>query len=108
MLAFKRILNTEFPLRMLPLDYLETLQDDDGFELIVQTNTSSLAQDPREVKKSMKQSRAGRPPASLQAAPTSKAIYLLCFVNMVQIEAYLMSHGLLKGSDELSNQQDFS
>ena len=54
MLAFKRILNTEFPLRMLPLDYLETLQDEDGFDMIVSTNTSTPQN------KSIKQSRSGR------------------------------------------------
>ena len=35
MLAFKRILPTEFPLRVLPLDYFNTLQEEDGFDLIV-------------------------------------------------------------------------
>ena len=34
MLAFKKILAAESPLRLLPLDYLETL-DDDGFDIIV-------------------------------------------------------------------------
>ena len=38
MLSFKRILNSEFPLRMLPLDALE-VQDEDGFDMIVQTPT---------------------------------------------------------------------
>ena len=40
MLSFKRILNSEFPLRMLPLDALE-VQDEDGFDMIVQTPTIS-------------------------------------------------------------------
>lgn len=39
MLSFKRILPVESPLRMLPLDYLETL-DEDGFDIIVSTTTS--------------------------------------------------------------------
>ena len=38
MLAFKKILSAESPLRMLPLDYLETL-DEDGFDIIVSTTT---------------------------------------------------------------------
>ena len=37
MVAFKRILSSEFPMRMIPLDSLETVQDDDGFDLIVKT-----------------------------------------------------------------------
>ena len=40
MLSFKRILGTEFPLRMLPLDQLELQQDEDGFDMIVQTPTT--------------------------------------------------------------------
>ena len=35
MLAFKKILPTEFPLRMLPLDFFNTLEGEDGFDLIV-------------------------------------------------------------------------
>lgn len=35
MLAFKRILSSEFPLRMLPLDMFELQQDEDGFDIIV-------------------------------------------------------------------------
>ena len=31
MLSFKRILGSEFPLRMLPLDQLELQMDEDGF-----------------------------------------------------------------------------
>ena len=42
MLAFKRILPNECPLRMLPLDYLETLEEDGGFEHIVSTTTSVI------------------------------------------------------------------
>ena len=42
MLAFKRILPNECPLRMLPLDYLETLEEDGGFEHIVSTTTSII------------------------------------------------------------------
>jgi len=35
----------------------------------------------------------------------SRAIYMLCFVNTLQIEAYLKAHGLLKGTDENANSQ---
>jgi len=35
MLSFKRILNSEFPMRMIALDSLETVQVDNGFDLIV-------------------------------------------------------------------------
>mmetsp|Transcript_42386 Transcript_42386/g.55877 ORF Transcript_42386/g.55877 Transcript_42386/m.55877 type:complete len:209 (+) Transcript_42386:642-1268(+) len=112
MLAFKRILPSECPLRMLPLDYLETL-DEDGFDLIVST-TTTLAEgspaDANQVKK--KSSRLGRAKKSSKAAdqdqPLTKSIYILCFVSMVQIEAYLKAHGLLKGSDNIANQQEFS
>ena len=41
-LAFKRIQSVEYPLRMLPLDYLETL-DEDGFDIIVSTTTALAA-----------------------------------------------------------------
>lgn len=37
-----------------------------------------------------------------------KAVYMLCFVNLAQIEVYLRAHGQLKSQDELANQQDFS
>ena len=38
MLAFKKILSSEFPLRMLPLDQLESFMDDD-FDVIERTPT---------------------------------------------------------------------
>ena len=40
MLSFKRILGSEFPLRMLPLDQIELQMDEDGFDMIVQTPTT--------------------------------------------------------------------
>ena len=99
MLSFKRILNSEFPLRMLPLDALE-VQDEDGFDMIVQTPTISNTR--------VKKSKSSQTVAQSQSKePAAKSIYLLCFVNLNQIEAYLQAHGLLKAADDLSNQQDF-
>jgi hypothetical protein len=59
MLSFKKILNSEFPLRLLPLDYLETLQEDDGFDLIVQTPTT-LANDSVDISGSKKKNANSR------------------------------------------------
>lgn len=70
---------------MIPLDSLETMQDDDGFEHIVQTNTIVTSATPdRRNKSSRKKADA--------VQPAAKSIYMLCFVNMVQVEAYMKSH----------------
>ena len=104
MLAFKRILSNEFPLRMLPLDFLETLQDEDGFDLIVHTPTTLSSESSRTGSRHSSKKRDNREATK----PLSKAIYILCFVSMVQIEAYLKAHDLLKGADSHANQHDFS
>lgn len=50
MLSFKRILGSEFPLRMLPLDQLELQMDEDGFDMIVSTPTTvSQRSSPRSI-----------------------------------------------------------
>lgn len=99
MLAFKRILNSEFPLRMLPLDYLETLQDDDGFDHIVSTDTSLSITN----KKRVPSLGPSKQSSKAEAKVIAKSIYILCFVSMVQIEAYLKAHDLLIGSDNLAS-----
>ena len=45
MLSFKKILSSEFPLRMLPLDYMDIIQEDDGFDVIVQKPSTMSNQD---------------------------------------------------------------
>lgn len=42
------------------------------------------------------------------SAAATKAVYILCFVNMVQVENYMKAHGQIKATSELANQQDFS
>ena len=90
MLAFKRILPNECPLRMLPLDYLETLEEDGGFEHIVSTTTSIIdgSKESIENNPQKKSRRIGRRNKSSKTSMTethqlSKSIYVLCFVSMV-------------------------
>ena len=103
MLAFKRIMGAEFPMRMIPLDSLETVQDDDGFEMIVQTPTT-LTSDRKKMVHTSKTKASSKHSGSEQSQASSRTIYTLCFVNMIQIEAYLQAHGLLKGNDLLTKQ----
>ena len=88
MLAFKKIAPDECPLRMLPLDYLETLEED-GYEMIVSTTTTvseeskSTAENSSGQKKSSR--RLGRKKTKKGEAdsqPLSKSIYILCFVSL--------------------------
>lgn len=75
----------EFPLRMIPLDALE-IQDEDGFDLIVQTPTVNVAEQKLSRKQKNKQANNSAANHSQPLSQTaSKSIYLLCFVNLNQI-----------------------
>ena len=58
MLAFKKIADNEFPLRMIPLDQLELFNDDDGFDHIFSqpsiVTSASAAKHKKKSKKSGK------------------------------------------------------
>ena len=99
MLAFKKILAAESPLRMLPLDFLETL-DDEGFDIIVSTTTQSNEESKKRLSKSKGRKSKTRKDAKNETKAVSKSIYILCFVSMAHIEAYFKAHGLLNGNGQ--------
>ena len=100
MLAFKKILAAESPLRMLPLDFLETL-DDEGFDIIVSTTTQQTGEDSKKrLSKSKGRKSKTRKDAKNETKAVSKSIYILCFVSMAHIEAYFKAHGLLNGNGQ--------
>ena len=57
MLAFKRIDSNEFPLRQLPLDTLDVLNEEDGFDHIFTTTGSITTSASTKAKKSKKKNK---------------------------------------------------
>jgi hypothetical protein len=99
MLAFKRIDNHEFPLRQIPLDNLDILADEDGFDHIL-TASSSITTSSQARNKAKKKSKKDQTVEVLQ-----KSYFLLCFVSMNQIEAYLKEYGYLGGNQSMQNEE---
>ena len=121
LLSFRKVANQEFPMRLLHLDQLEVCQDDDGFDMIVQTsagfqmnmsmNASVSSQaSPSTSASSRRRSKGKRGVAKKSSIEDlqRRSIYVLCFVNLLQIEAYLKAHGELMNTDDIATQQDFS
>ena len=72
------------------------------------TTTTTASDGDNAQKKSRRVKKSKSKNAQQDTQPLSKSIYILCFVSMAQIETYLKAHGLLKGHDNLANQQEFS
>lgn len=105
-LCFRRICNNEFPLRLIPLE-LGTMTEDDGFEHIVQTSTvvvssSSSMSNPSAGKRLGRSSKTSKRTAEITQS-ASRAVYMLCFVNLAQVEAYMRATGAIKDTSDLAN-----
>lgn len=87
------------------------VQTSAGFQMNMSMNASVSSQaSPSTSASSRRRSKGKRGVAKKSSIEDlqRRSIYVLCFVNLLQIEAYLKAHGELMNTDDIATQQDFS